>query len=94
MPQTHEPSPRGARADAFRVALLTRFAAASATGAKMLDLTSRDLHIDVGDYPGRNHAMPSCCATMRAAMRPGDEVLEQPPSGKGATLKIRYRLPR
>jgi hypothetical protein len=31
---------------------------------------------------------------MKAEMRPGDEVVNAPPSGKGASVIIRYRLPR
>jgi hypothetical protein len=31
---------------------------------------------------------------MRRAMGPADEVFRSPPSGKGATLVISYRLPR
>jgi hypothetical protein len=38
--------------------------------------------------------MPVCCAVMHAARRPGDEILSSPPSGRGASLLIRYRLPR
>jgi len=31
---------------------------------------------------------------MKENMQPGDEILTQPPKGKGATLRIRYKLPR
>jgi 5-methylcytosine-specific restriction protein A len=48
----------------------------------------------VGGYPGENHRMPVCCEVMRSTMAPGDQVVETPPSGKGAALTIRYRLPR
>lgn len=34
------------------------------------------------------------CAVMRAAMRCGDMILHAPPSGQGASLRIRYHLPR
>ena len=31
---------------------------------------------------------------MRSAMRAGDVVIAEPPKGTGASLTIRYRLPR
>jgi hypothetical protein len=31
---------------------------------------------------------------MYEEMRAGDEIVEAPPKGRGATLIIRYRLPR
>ncbi len=34
------------------------------------------------------------CAAMYALLEDGDIVLYEPPSGFGANLKIRYRLPR
>lgn len=88
------PSPR--KAD-FDVELQRQLAVAAATGARMLDLSARDLHVAVGGYPSATngcHAMPSCCSAMWAEKRPADEVLAQPPKGKGASLKIRYFLPR
>jgi 5-methylcytosine-specific restriction protein A len=40
--------------------------------------------------------MPVCCDVMRAAIASdvGDRVLQEPPSGQGASLTIRYVLPR
>jgi len=38
--------------------------------------------------------MPACCAVTRAARRAGDGTLDAPPSGQGASLRIRYKLPR
>ncbi len=38
--------------------------------------------------------MPICCHVMRKNMQRGDEVLWEPPSGVGASLTIRYLLPR
>jgi hypothetical protein len=57
-------------------------------------IVSGDLHRDVGGYPGPDHRMPICCRVMRDAMRPGDEIVDEPPKGTGATLAIRYKLPR
>ncbi len=55
-----------------------------------VDVTSGDVHRTVGGYPGRNHRMPMCCQAMKNCMRGDDKVLYAPPSGKGATLKVRY----
>ncbi|MBO4698645.1 hypothetical protein J5690_03425 [bacterium] len=57
-----------------------------------VDLTSGDVHRAVGGYPAKNgnHRMPVCCDVMSRAMRGDDEVLFEPPKGKGATLTIRY----
>lgn len=63
-------------------------------GATEVIVKAADLHQKAGGYPGRNHNMPSCCDAMTEAKRPGDEVLHSPPKGKGATLSIRYKLPR
>jgi 5-methylcytosine-specific restriction protein A len=38
--------------------------------------------------------MRQCCEVMRGEMRATDEVVDEPPSGQGASLTIRYRLPR
>lgn len=38
--------------------------------------------------------MPSCCQAMYHEQRADDEIISRPPKGKGATLTIRYRLPR
>lgn len=85
------PSPR--KVD-FDIELQRQLAAATSAGAKMLDISAKELHIAVGGYPGSGHAMPSCCSAMRSEQRSTDEVLAQPPKGKGASLKIRYFLPR
>jgi len=59
-----------------------------------IKVKSGELHRLVGGYPSNNHRMPVCCYVMRATMRPGDEIVAAPPKGNGATLVIRYRLPR
>ena len=59
-----------------------------------VDVKSGDLHRRVGGYPGRNHRMPLCCEVMKRNIKQGDQILQQPPSGQGATLIIRYKLPR
>lgn len=57
-------------------------------------IVSGDLHRLVGGYPGNDHRMPLCCKVMRTEMRNGDEVITEPPSGQGATLTVKYKLPR
>ena len=58
-------------------------------------ITSGELHRLVGGYPGTNHRMPICCAAMKEAFNSStDTILSSPTSGNGASLKIRYALPR
>jgi hypothetical protein len=35
-----------------------------------------------------------CCAVMRSEMSAGDAILQEPPKKQGASLTIRYELPR
>lgn len=78
----------------FRSTLKALFAAAAARGATHIDVEAGDLHREVGGYPGCNHRMPSCCSVMAQEMRTGDSILSSPSGGKGASLIIRYFLPR
>jgi len=55
-----------------------------------IDLRSGDIHREVGGYPARNHQMPSCCDVMYRIMKGSDEVISCPPSGKGASVVVRY----
>jgi pimeloyl-ACP methyl ester carboxylesterase len=80
--------------ETFRRVLAERFAAAERARRSEIEVTSGDLHREVGGYPGTNHTMPTCCNVMRAAMQAGDAEVAAPPKGKGAILRIRYRLPR
>lgn len=61
-------------------------------GQPYVDVTSGPLHRRLGGYTGRNHRMPMVCGVMRAMMRDGDTIIQQPPKGNGATLTIRYIL--
>lgn len=63
-------------------------------GMPYVDVESGYLHQQAGHYPNRNHRMPICCRVMKSNMKEGDRILQQPPSGQGASLIIRYRLPR
>ena len=59
-----------------------------------IDVKSGDLHRIVGGYPGNNHRMPICCDVLKRNMKATDEILKQPPKGQGASVVIRYKLPR
>jgi len=81
-------------AEVFADQLNTLFQNATNQGINSIDITSGDLHREVGGYPGQNHRMPTCCYVMKENMKLGDTILSQPEKGKGATLVIRYILPR
>ena len=78
----------------FQQSLYKIFKDAQANENHYIDVNSGELHRRVGGYPGRNHRMPLCCEIMKKNMKTGDQILEQPPKGKGASLTIRYKLPR
>jgi transcriptional regulator with XRE-family HTH domain len=78
----------------FEEALATRFRAAQKLGSTFVDVVSGELHREVGGYPGPDHRMPVCCSVMEREMRSDDRIIRTPPKGRGATLTIRYRLPR
>jgi hypothetical protein len=78
--------------DDFRKELSAQLRRAKTRGAAEVEINAGELHRAVGEYPSGEHRMPSCCEVMRAAMRSGDEVISEPPKGKGASLTIRYRL--
>lgn len=80
--------------DEFEAELHARLRRATERGAESVEINSGELHRSLGGYPSPNHQMPTCCTVMNDACRSGDEVITSPPSGKGATLTIRYRLPR
>jgi len=83
-------------ADDFRNELYRMMLEAMKARRPFAEINAGELHRRVGDYPGKNHRMPVCCEVMRGALAPdaGDVILEQPPSGQGASLTIRYVLPR
>lgn len=80
--------------ESFRAALASRFREGAQRRHDRIDVNAGDLHRELGDYPGPNHAMPSCCAVIDQARKSGDTILAGPPSGKGASLTSRYKLPR
>lgn len=78
----------------FRSALSSLLGEATRLGFSYVGVTAGALHRRVGGYPGTEHRMPVCCAAMRGAMGPSDRIMEQPPSGNGASLLIQFALPR
>lgn len=78
----------------FELALSHLFKEAERQGWPYVDVNAGELHRKVGGYPGRSHRMPVCCEVMKKNMQAADQILEQPPKGKGASLTIRYKLPR
>ena len=77
----------------FQNALDELFREGSGKSARYIDIRAGNLHRKVGGYPG-NHRMPTCCDVMRENIQPRDNILHEPPKGKGASLEIRYSLPR
>ena len=78
----------------FRIALIEILEKSQKQGLSFVDIRSGDLHRSLGDYPGPNHRMPLCCSVMRNFMDQKDMIIASPPRGNGATLVIRYHLPR
>jgi 5-methylcytosine-specific restriction protein A len=82
-------------AEEFREQLLGVFRRAEQKRQASVLVKAGDLHRVVGGYPNRNtQRMPVCCNVMRGAMHRGDVIVSEPPKGQGATLTIRYELPR
>ena len=71
---------------------------AAAQARPYVEINAGELHRSVGGYPppeGENHAMPNCCSVMWQEYDAAtDEIVHSPPSRQGASLTIRYRLPR
>ena len=80
--------------DEFMRAVRALLREAELEGKPFLEINSGQLHRDLGGYPGTRHALPSCCDAMYEVQKSGDAILSKPPKGKGASLTIRYRLPR
>jgi len=80
----------------FRHELFQMMADAQKSGREFIEISARELHARVGPPLRRNHRMPNCCQVMKAQLATdyGDVIVNEPPSGQGPTLTIRYRLPR
>jgi len=84
MPDSHD----------FQKALNEILESNSLHGKPYVNVNSGSMHRKLGGYPSRDHRMPICCRVMRNMMKPGDTILEEPPSGQGAKFTIRFKLPR
>lgn len=82
------------RTDDFRQAIQRSLDEAQRQGREFLVVTAGDLHRQLGGYPGPDHRMPACCGALRSLMRDGDKWIDGPEKGNGASLTIRYHLPR
>jgi 5-methylcytosine-specific restriction protein A len=79
----------------FRSALKRVLNAAEKAGKPYIEVNAGDLHREVGGYPSKEHIMPSCCDVLYEEHARGRaEIRSSPPKGKGASLTIRYQLPR
>jgi hypothetical protein len=83
-----------ARREDFDRKLETIFRDAEDRELESIEIRASDLHRAVGGYPDRDHRMPICCEAMRRAMAPTDIIVAAPPKGDGASLLIRYDIPR
>jgi hypothetical protein len=83
-------------ADELRHELFQMMASAQKIGRESIEISARELYARVGPLRGRNHRMPNCCRVMKTQLATdyGDVIVNEPPSGQGPTLTIRYRLPR
>jgi hypothetical protein len=81
----------------FRAELQSQLRQAELQGVDHFEISSGALHRKLGGYPpalGDSHQMPTCCTVMYDEMRAEDVIVSAPNRGKGATLTIRYALPR
>lgn len=79
----------------FKVELEAQIDRARRQGRPHIEINSGELHRILGNYPNSdNHNMPDCCEVMRLYIQSNDIVIFEPPEGAGASLTIRYSLPR
>ena len=78
----------------FRKKIESIFQEAVRNGQLFVDINSGKLHRQIGGYPKHSHRMRNCCSVMRQYYKLGDEILNEPRRGQGASLTIRYFLPR
>ena len=77
----------------FQKVLNDVFKDAISQGKNEIVITAGEVHRIAGDYPNRNHRIPTCCHVMRKNLKENDFIISQPPKGNGASLTIRYSLP-
>lgn len=82
------------RAADFRDGLNKIFLQAAKLNKSQIIVKAGELHKKVGGRSGSDARMPTACDVMRRAMHAGDSVVNAPPNGRGASLAIRYQIPR
>jgi 5-methylcytosine-specific restriction protein A len=83
--------------DEFRTAIRAELHEAQQRGAPAVEINAGQLHRKLGGYPpplGQHHQMPTCCDALYDEQKAGDRIVAKPPKGRGASLTIRYQLPR
>ena len=81
--------------DDFEASLRKQLAQAKEKGLAWIEINAGELHRAVGGYPNNGrHSMPTCCEVMYKLQSSSDRIVSKPPKGKGASLTIRYNLPR
>lgn len=86
---------KGPTAGEFRAALHWRFYRAECGGANRVEVTAGDLYRETGAHPDDTDGMRSCCLVMRSEMLTDvDSVVSETGDGRGASLTIRYKVPR
>jgi hypothetical protein len=78
----------------FRAIIIIMLRTAQSYNKTYLDINAASLHRFVGGYPNQNHRMPSCNDAMRSLLNDNDQILKVPKKLYGASLTIRYHLPR
>ena len=78
----------------FRDELRRQLARAEMEGKPHIAVSAESLHRQLGDCPDAGERMRECCEVMYGEMGNDDRVDTPPHDGPGATLTIRYVLPR
>ena len=81
-------------ASEFRLKLIELLQLADSAGFDAVEISAGRLHRLVGEYPGTNHRIPVACDVLRQAIQATDQILSQPESGQGASLRVRFAFPR
>ena len=80
--------------DEFRHEIAAQIDRATKQGRPHIEINAGELHRVVGGYPTPTNRMAMCCGAMRELCRPDDHTIYEPPARDGASLTIRYKLPR
>lgn len=79
----------------FKNQLNKIFKKAEQLGCVAVEIQAREFHLAVGGYTGKeDNRMNACCHVLHKAISDSDTIITAPPSGNGASLHIRYSLPR